>query len=520
MNFDQRAQTCPSIFFCTHIIYKLFVTNSSFSSLNLRFSINYYASSLNARSSQSMTARLQRCALLAHFSRRGLGRVSAVSGALLSPRGAATAAPVARRWQTPKLGAQQKFSLSTSRRSLSTREVAPQEKSRTPGEKNSLSMRAVVVGTVGDQNPDGAKNSAKQESPRSKPLPPLHVEAAYPRPQLTKSHSVLVRVSHTALNRADLLQRQGLYPPPPGAPDVLGLECVGEVVETHALPSNIPSNPPNNRSSSPLDEEQPKIGARVMALLEGGGYAEYVACAPGSLLPADRGIFQHRPELAACVPEVWLTAYQLLSARVGRLGRGESVLVHAAGSAVGLAAVQLARKVFGAGKVVGLVRNSSAARAKQEAVICAGADRCFLRDEEFFGEGGVSEEDEELRRGFDVVLDPVVGGNFTAALGRCRRDARYVVYAAMGGAKVPDFNFGPVFRNSLSIVTSTLRARSLEYKAELVRDFARDVLPLLERGELRVNLDATFVGLGDVEAAHERMASNEGCGKIVVQVRE
>ncbi|CAD7924613.1 unnamed protein product [Amoebophrya sp. A120] len=345
-------------------------------------------------------------------------------------------------------------------------------------------MRAVVV--------ENAKAPVREA---------MRVVANYPRPELTPSHNVLVKVHYTAVNRADLMQRQGKYPPPPGASSVLGLECSGEIVEV------------GTQSSAPSRSSKWKPGDRVMGLLEGGGYAEYAACAPGSLM---RVPDKWSLEQAACVPEVWLTAYQLLR-KVAKTQPGDNVLLHAGASAVSLAAIQLARHVLQAKHVTALTRSAR----KLDQCKQMGADEALLR-EDFFA--NFRTEDAEAKNAltkFDVVLDPVVGEDFFTCLSEAtNRDARYVVYAAMGGPKVPDFNFGPVFRKSLSILTSTLRARSVDYKADLIEMFEEEVLQpfLVDAGsKAELNLD-TVLALDQVAEAHERLESNDTGGKIVLKV--
>ncbi|CAD7930587.1 unnamed protein product [Amoebophrya sp. A25] len=322
------------------------------------------------------------------------------------------------------------------------------------------------------------------------------------KPLLSKSHSILVKVHYTAVNRADLLQKQGKYPPPVGASDILGLECSGEVVDI-LCPEGSAGEVEQNGGQGKTQSKKFAIGDRVMALLEGGGYAEYAACAPGSLMRVPESWTLQQ---AACVPEVWLTAYQLLR-RVANMQPGENVLLHAGASAVSLAAAQLGSEVFHANSVVALTRSREKIPLCESMGTRAVSGR--LRDE-FFAEMPRAEL-------FDVVLDPIVGENFWPCLSEMtRRDARYVVYASMGGPKVPDFNFGPVFRKSLSILTSTLRARSLEYKAALVADFEKDVLhPFLSPGRLKLNLDTVFP-LERVTEAHARLENNDTGGKIVL----
>jgi len=320
-----------------------------------------------------------------------------------------------------------------------------------------------------------------------------------PLPPLSPTHSVLVKVSHSALNRADLLQRKGLYPEPKWAAEatqgVMGLECVGEIVHIADDSAALPW----------------KVGDRVMGLLEGGGYAEFAACAPGNLMPIPRGLSELQ---AACLPEVWITAYQLLR-KVANLQRGEHVLLHAGASSVSLAAANVALRCLGAGGVTAVTRT----RSKFAAIERTDAQPA-LRDEFFADDHGDAAK-------FHVVLDPVGGAEFMPTLKRkTAPDGRIVVYAAMGGAKLPDFDLTPLFRNRISILSSTLRARSLDYKRSLITDFSEEVLTPLFEGKTSpdeetiaalTNLESVF-SLEDVESAHEHMANNGGAGKIVLRM--
>eukprot|EP00392_Amoebophrya_sp_AT5.2_P004363 g4371.t1 len=337
----------------------------------------------------------------------------------------------------------------------------------------------------------------------------MRVVSDYALPSLSSTHNVLVKVHYTAVNRADLLQRVGKYPPPPGASDIMGLECSGEVVEVSETDNH---NPP----PAPASTNKWRVGDRVMGLLEGGGYAEYAACAPGSLMRVPDYVSLKQ---AACVPEVWLTAYQLLR-RVADLKKNENLLLHAGASAVSLAGIQIAKQVIFCKNVTALTRSEG------KLALCrkVGADHALLRSEFFGAKQGEAGAKQEEATKFDVILDPVVGPEFFKCLSEAtNRDARYVVYAAMGGAKVPDFNFGPVFRKSLSVLTSTLRARSVAYKRELVADFSMDVLERYlfagrdEDLESKLNLDTVFP-LEQVADAHERLEVNDTGGKIVLQV--
>jgi putative PIG3 family NAD(P)H quinone oxidoreductase len=300
---------------------------------------------------------------------------------------------------------------------------------------------------------------------------------------------VLVRVAAAGLNRADLLQKRGHYPAPPGAPaDIPGLEFAGTVAE--------------------LGEEARawRIGQRVFGITGGGAQAEYVVVPEGHLAEIPDGLDFVS---AAAVPEVFVTAHDALFTRAG-LRTGERVLVHAAGSGVGTAAVQLARAA-GAGAVYGTARTPE----KLERARGFGLD-----------EGVAVEEDPRAiasavrawtrGAGVNVLLDLVGAPYLAANLDALAPRGRMVLIGTMGGASAP-LDFGAVMSKRLNIVGTVLRARSTEEKARAVRRFGAEVVPLFARGLLRPVLDSSYA-LEDFAAAYERLESNATFGKVVLKV--
>ncbi|HEY7530951.1 MAG TPA: NAD(P)H-quinone oxidoreductase [Gemmatimonadota bacterium] len=326
-------------------------------------------------------------------------------------------------------------------------------------------MKAIVV-----PNPGGPEQLVLDEVPD-------------PRPG---ADDVLVRVRAVGVNRADVLQRQGRYPPPPGASPVLGLEIAG-VVEGAG-----PGAGPWSR------------GDRVFGLLAGGGYAERAAL-PGTLamrIPDPLSF-----EEAAAVPEVFLTAWQTLF-WIGRCAAGEAVLIHAGASGVGTAAIQLARE---AGADV-LVTAGSA--EKLERCRELGARVAVNRRE---GPFTVRVLEETGGRGVDVILD-VVGAPYWDANVTClATDGRLVLIATMGGSTIDGADLRALMRKRLTVAATTLRARSVAYKAELTRQAAAFVLPRLADGRVRAVVDSVFP-LEQAPAAHRRMEENRNVGKIVLTV--
>jgi len=286
--------------------------------------------------------------------------------------------------------------------------------------------------------------------------------ASLPQPTAGEGQVVL-KVAYSAVNRADTLQRAGKYPVPPGSPQGLGLEAVGEVYKV----------------GPGLDNDRWKVGDRAMALLGGGGNAEYVAVQADHLIPVPSELSM---EEAACVPEVWLTAYQLLHF-VAKIQPGDSVLVHAGGSGVGTAAVQLVKRAGGRSIV------TAGSQAKIDLAIKLGADKGVnYREEEF--KDAVSKWTNGT--GVNIILDCIGGSYSTGNLASLATDGRWVVYGLMGGPEVSGPLLGGVLRKRASIIGTTLRSRSNTYKAELASAFSRGCLGGFSDGSLKPVLDSVF----------------------------
>lgn len=304
-----------------------------------------------------------------------------------------------------------------------------------------------------------------------------------------RADRVRVRVRAAGLNRADLLQKRGRYPAPPGAPaDVPGLEFAGEVEQTGE------------------DARAWRVGARVFGITAGGAQAEYVVVPESHLAPIPEGLSF---EDAAAVPEVFITAHDALFTQAC-LRTGERVLVHAVGSGVGTAAVQLARAA-GAGAVYGTARTPrKVERAREfgmdEGVAVVGEPRAFAEAVRGWTAGA----------GVDVLLDLVGASYLDANLDALAARGRLLLVGTLGGASAA-LDFGRVMGKRLRITGTVLRARSAEEKAAAVRRFGAEVVPLLARGSVRPVLDRAFA-LGDVSAAYARLESNETFGKVVLKV--
>lgn len=306
---------------------------------------------------------------------------------------------------------------------------------------------------------------------------------------------VLVKVFTTALNRMDLLQAAGKYPVPAGVTEVLGVELAGEVTAVGPGVAGV------------------EIGTRGMALVSGGSYAEYCLVDAEMLMPIPEGFSMQQ---AAAVPETWLTAFQLLHLVGGPLEAGEGVVIHAAGSGVGTAAIQLAK---GAGARVYATAGSA---AKLDNAKALGADGAFnYKDEAGWGTGVVAAAADT--GGVQLVLDCVGGSYVEQTLDALSMDGRWVLYGLMGGPGIPasvtPAFLGRLLRKRVQVRATTLRSRSKAYKAELARRFLAHAGPRLASGAYRPVVDAkSFASLDEAQAAHDYMASNANTGKILLHV--
>lgn len=292
---------------------------------------------------------------------------------------------------------------------------------------------------------------------------------------------VHIRVAAAGLNRADLLQKAGLYPPPAGASHVLGLECSGVISEVGAGSSW-------------------QVGDRVCALLAGGGMAEEVVVDGRHVLPVPEGVSLIE---AAALPEVyatvWLNVFQLAA-----LKPGEKILLHAGASGIGSAAIQLC-KAFG-----------------NPCWVSVGSAERLAYCEALGAQGGVVRTDdlESLRDfgPFDVILDPV-GGNYSALnLKLMALDGRWVLIGLMGGREAT-LDLAQVLAKRVQLLGSTLRSRGDQFKADLLSDLGQHVWPLFAEGRLRPQLAKAFA-VKDAEAAFAELASNTVAGKLVLVIDE
>ena len=294
---------------------------------------------------------------------------------------------------------------------------------------------------------------------------------------------VLIKVAAAGLNRADVMQRNGHYPPPPGASDLLGLEVSGTVADTASDVSSI------------------CIGDEVCALLAGGGYAEYCTAHASSCLPVpdNMGLIE-----AAAVPETFFTVWTNLFMR-GKLRSGEKCLIHGGSSGIGTTAIQLG-KAFGAQVCV-----TAGTEEKCRACIDIGAEHAINYRTTDFVEAVHGWTN---GKGVNLILD-IISGDYVAKNIKCLAvEGRLVIIATQGGLKA-QINVLPIMTRRLTITGSTLRPRTVEQKAQIADELRANASPLLNEGKIKPVIDSVFP-LNDVQKAHERLESGSHFGKILL----
>jgi len=298
-------------------------------------------------------------------------------------------------------------------------------------------------------------------------------------------NEVLIQVAAAGVNRPDIMQRKGLYPPPPGASDIPGLEIAGTIVAVGDHVTHL------------------KVGDSVCALVTGGGYAQFCLAAADLCLPIPNEMSLTE---AAALPETFFTVWSNVFDRA-RLNSGESILVHGGAGGIGTTVIQLA-KAFEAKIYV-----TAGTDAKCQFCTELGADAAINYKEQDFVEainqltGG---------NGVDIILDMIGGDYFPRNLKCMAYDARLVQIAVQGGSKA-EINLLPVMLKRLTITGSTLRARDNAFKADIAKNLLENVWPLLEYGQIKPIIDATFP-LTEAAKAHALMESGEYMGKIILTV--
>lgn len=326
-------------------------------------------------------------------------------------------------------------------------------------------MKAVVV-----KQPGGAEQLEFQD---------------FPKPKL-QAGELLIQVKASAINRTDIVSREGKagYMTNP----ILGIEVAGEVVET-ASGTNI------------------EVGTRVMGLVNGGGYAEY------AVMPADRAMAipdNLSFEEAAAIPEVFLTAYQTLF-WLGDLKDDDTVLIHAGGSGVGTAAIQLVKKMTKA-KII----TTAGSQDKLDFCRSLGADIGINYKEQSF-------EEEVLKatnnQGVDVILDFIGASYWEKNLKSIKTDGRWVLIGILGGTVVEKVNIMDLLLKRVHLKGTLLTPRSDEYKKELTEEFVANAMPLFKQNEIKAIVDQVF-SFEDIQKAHKHMEANKNVGKIILHVND
>ena len=300
-----------------------------------------------------------------------------------------------------------------------------------------------------------------------------------------KEGEVLIHIKASAINRADLLQRSGNYPVPPGASPILGLECSGEIEAVSESVDNF------------------KKGDKVCALLAGGGYAEKVSVPSGQVLKIPKGFSF---EQAAALPEVFATAYFNLYMEAS-LSEGEKALIHAGASGVGTAAIQIC-KAKGNSCFV-----TAGTKEKISRCIELGAEGGTVRNVENFADAVAKWTD---NNGVQVILDPVGANYLEDNMKSLSLEGRLVMIGLMGGAEA-SINLGLLMMKRLRIIGSTLRAQPIPKKTEIMNNLKENIWPSLESGDIKPIID-TVIPIEKVDKAHKLMESNQTFGKVILKV--
>lgn len=325
-------------------------------------------------------------------------------------------------------------------------------------------MKAIVIEQPGDES---CMNLGEANAPEMRP------------------GAIRIRVAACAVNRADLLQRQGFYPPPPGASDILGLECAGEVVEVASDVTNF------------------AVGDRAMALLAGGGYSEDVVVSAGSAMKVPERLSY---EQAAAVPEVFLTVFLNVFQLAG-LKAGDTALVHGGGSGIGTAFIQLVKEA-GAKCII-----TAGSEEKCKRCLELGADVAVnYREGDFVAEAKAATGG----AGVDVILDSIGGSYLAQNLDALATGGRLVLIGLMGGAKA-EIPLGMVLAKRLQVLGSTLRARPDAEKAAIVAGLLEQFGAALDAGTIGPIVDRVMP-LAEAGDAHRLIKASEHFGKVVLSV--
>ena len=331
----------------------------------------------------------------------------------------------------------------------------------------------------------------------------LKIDSNVPIPELNENRSILIKVMASGINRADLLQAAGRYPPPKGASQIIGLEVSGVVVKIYGV------------SDDKKNICKFKIGDHVMALLSGGGYAQYVAVHESLVMKMV--IFKKEKGhdkwiLNAGIPEAFITAFQILF-KYGDPIKQDNVLIHAGGSGVGTTVTQMAH-------VLGL-----------NAYITAGSDHKIANAIKLGAKGGVNRHDNEGQwidkflemsegQGADIILDCVGQSYFKQNKRAIKIDGRWISYGFLSGSQVPlndinSFDMSFILKKRIKIIGTTLRTRSIDYKSKLIDQFINHMMPFILDGSIFPIIDSIF-SVKDAQKAHEYIMNRKNNGKVIL----
>ena len=307
---------------------------------------------------------------------------------------------------------------------------------------------------------------------------------------IIKNDEVLVEIHAAALNRADLMQREGDYPPPPGCPEWMGLEIAGVIIEM---------------GEEAKGKSNWKIGDKVCALLGGGGYAEYAAVKYDMLMPVPENCSMIE---AAAIPEAFATAYLNLFIE-GNIKEGNTLLMNAGASGLASVIIPMA-KAFGVRVITTVLTDEIA-----ESIKHLNADRVVVTTKEDISE--VLKEELENGNSVDVAID-CLGGEI---MGKCihylTHGARWIMMAALAGQKT-EIDLKNIYVRNVRIIGSTLRSRTPEVKAQILASLVKDVFPKIETGEVKPTIHAVLP-ITEAEAAHDILYKGQNVGKVVLQVK-
>lgn len=304
-----------------------------------------------------------------------------------------------------------------------------------------------------------------------------------------KEDEVLVKIYYAALNRADLMQRAGDYPPPPGAPEWMGLEISGVVTEIGPVAA---------------EKGQFKVGDKVCALLGGGGYAEYVSVKYDMLMPIPENCSMIE---AAAMPEAFATAYLNLFIE-GKIEKGNTLLMHAGASGLASVVIPMA-KAFGIRVITTIIDED-----KRAAVEKLGADVIINTKTQNIAEELKKQLDEG--HSVDVAIDCLGGSMMGESLHYLTHGARWIMIAALAG-QMTQIDLKNIYVRNVRVIGSTLRSRTPKVKAEILAELVKNVWPKVSTGEVKPTID-TVLPITEAEAAHDLLATGQSCGKVVLEV--